>query len=206
MRSVKSLIFSIFGTVLLLSSLIFATGFTWVPKTLDFKALAQAIVTETTKFKIVTSEKQNTVIQNQPSDNQNQPSSNQNPSVSNKYRVNVSIANQTVQVYQGNTLIKNFLISTGTDNSTPKGDFTIQNRGEWFYSNQYQEGAKWWVSFKGWGTYLFHTVPMDRNQQIIQSEANKLGTPASHGCIRMAVNDAKWFYDNIPQGTPVHIE
>ncbi|HAH78565.1 MAG TPA: L,D-transpeptidase, partial [Ruminococcaceae bacterium] len=36
--------------------------------------------------------------------------------------------------------------------------------------------------------------------------ADKLGEPASHGCIRLPVEDAKWIYDNIPEGTKVVIE
>jgi len=122
------------------------------------------------------------------------------------YRIEVSISEQKVRIYDNDTLIKNWTVSTGENNSTPLGDFTIQNRGEWFFSEKYQEGAMWWVSFKDWGIYLFHSVPMDRNQNIIQEEADKLGSPASHGCIRLRVEHAKWFYDNIPEGTPVHIE
>ncbi|MFA6809055.1 MAG: L,D-transpeptidase, partial [Eubacteriales bacterium] len=52
---------------------------------------------------------------------------------------------------------------------------------------------------------LFHSVPMDKNKNIIEEEEKKLGSPASHGCIRLEVDQAKWIYDNIPQGTPVHI-
>lgn len=124
----------------------------------------------------------------------------------NKYRIDVSISEQKVRIYDNDTLIKEWTVSTGKNNSTPVGDFTIQNRGEWFFSEKYQEGAMWWVSFKDWGIYLFHSVPMDRNKNIIQEEADKLGSPASHGCIRLRVEHAKWIYDNIPEGTPVHIE
>ena len=36
-------------------------------------------------------------------------------------------------------------------------------------------------------------------------EYNKLGSVASLGCIRMAVRDVKWIYDNCPAGTKVTI-
>ena len=36
-------------------------------------------------------------------------------------------------------------------------------------------------------------------------EFNKLGSLASLGCIRLAVVDVKWIYDNCPIGTPVCI-
>ncbi|MBC7345294.1 MAG: L,D-transpeptidase, partial [Clostridia bacterium] len=32
-----------------------------------------------------------------------------------------------------------------------------------------------------------------------------LGQPASHGCIRLTMEDARWIYDHIPRGAPVHI-
>ena len=37
------------------------------------------------------------------------------------------------------------------------------------------------------------------------SEAEKLGSPASHGCIRLSIADSKWLYDQLPTGTPIHI-
>jgi len=126
--------------------------------------------------------------------------------INSEYKIDVSLPEQKVRIYKKEILVKEFMVSTGINQSTPTGDFEIQNRGEWFFSERYQQGAKWWVSFKDWGTYLFHSVPMDSNKQIIQEEADKLGSPASHGCIRLTIDDAKWIYDNIPQGTPVHIE
>jgi lipoprotein-anchoring transpeptidase ErfK/SrfK len=119
--------------------------------------------------------------------------------------IDVSIGEQKVRVYDRQEVIREWSVSTGKNNSTPLGKFKIQNRGEWFFSEKYQQGGKWWVSFKDWGTYLFHSVPMDRNQNLIAEEAEKLGTPASHGCIRLEVEAARWIFDNIPQGTQVII-
>ncbi|WP_165541109.1 L,D-transpeptidase, partial [Bifidobacterium longum] len=38
-----------------------------------------------------------------------------------------------------------------------------------------------------------------------RQEPNKLGSPASHGCVRLTVPDVKWLYEQLPQGTTVHI-
>lgn len=120
--------------------------------------------------------------------------------------IDVSISEQSVRIFKDGRLQKQMIASTGTkDKPTPLGQFKIQNRGLWFFSQKYQQGGKYWVSFKNWGQYLFHSVPMDKNQNILPEEASKLGQPASHGCIRLAIADAKWIYDNIPQGTPVNI-
>ena len=34
---------------------------------------------------------------------------------------------------------------------------------------------------------------------------DKLGTPASSGCIRLCFRDSKWIYDNCPIGTFVRV-
>lgn len=123
-----------------------------------------------------------------------------------EYRIEVSVAEQRVRVYRAGRLVREMVCSTGTpDSPTPRGLFYIQNRGEWFFSQKYKQGGKWWVSFYGWGQYLFHSVPLDSNQEVIPEEAAKLGQPASHGCIRLAMEDARWIYDHIPRGAPVHI-
>lgn len=79
-------------------------------------------------------------------------------------------------------------------------------RGDFFYNASVAEGAYYWVSFKGHGIYLFHSLPTDRFGNEIPSEASKLGTPSSHGCVRLARSDAKWLYENIPTNTPITIE
>ncbi|MEN6462699.1 MAG: L,D-transpeptidase [Syntrophomonas sp.] len=140
--------------------------------------------------------KENNTVQI-PTSNRSQP-----PSC---YVIDVCISDQKVRIYKNGTVTKEWTASTGVNSSTPLGSFTIQNRGEWFYSEKYQEGAMWWVSFKDWGIYLFHSIPMDREKNVITEEANKLGTPASHGCIRLELDNAKWIYENIPAGTPVNI-
>lgn len=129
------------------------------------------------------------------------------------YFVEVDISEQKVYVFKDGSEVRTMVCSTGIpgskDTETPTGRFKInesgKKRGEWFFSKQYKEGAKYWVGFIG-GEFLFHSVPMDENQNIIEEEAKKLGQPASHGCIRMSVDDAYWFYKTIPSGTDLLIQ
>ncbi len=122
------------------------------------------------------------------------------------YYLYVDIANQATYAYLDGALVRTMVCSTGTpEQPTPTGRFYIQNRGEEFFSEKYQQGGRWWVSFKDWGIYLFHSVPIDKNGDYIAEEAAKLGQPASHGCVRLAVEDARWIYDTIPEGVPVDI-
>ena len=53
--------------------------------------------------------------------------------------------------------------------------------------------------------YLFHSVPTDKNRQIIKEEEESIGTWSSHGCVRLLLEDAEWFYKNVPDGTMVAI-
>ncbi len=122
------------------------------------------------------------------------------------YVIDVDVTAQRVKITSGDEVVKDMVCSTGIEGKeTPLGEFKIQNRGTWFYNDKYKQGAKYWVSFKDWGIYLFHSVAMDANKEIIPEEEAKLGTPASHGCVRLPVEDAKWIYDNIPTETKVII-
>lgn len=122
------------------------------------------------------------------------------------YLVYVNLSEQMTYVYKGTMNkwdnIKSFTCSTGVDDEkTPPGIFDVRERGEWFFSDKYEQGGKYWVQF--YGDYLFHSVPFNKDQSEVVD--NTLGTPASHGCIRLKTEDAKWIYDNIEFGTKVII-
>jgi len=113
---------------------------------------------------------------------------------------------QKVVVYRGAKAIRTMPASgglPGPDNETPLGFFYIKDRGYSFFSERFGEGALYWVRIKD--NYLFHSVPRDREGKIIREELEKIGFPASHGCIRLKDDDAKWFYENVPAGTLVII-
>ena len=118
--------------------------------------------------------------------------------------IDVSLAKQRVYVKSNGATIYSMIASTGMDDSTPHGSYTIGVRGEHFYNPDERMGADYWVRITG--DYLFHSVPTNENAgQYLEDEAVKLGRPASHGCVRLSIADAKWLYDQIPYGTPVTI-
>ncbi|MGI6486102.1 MAG: L,D-transpeptidase family protein [Tepidanaerobacteraceae bacterium] len=113
---------------------------------------------------------------------------------------------QKVIVYQGKKAIKSMIASGGLpepDKVTPLGHFNLKDRGKYFWSERFQEGAYHWVRITD--NFLVHSVPRDKDDKIIEEELKKLGIPASHGCIRLKDEDAKWFYDNVPSGSLVII-
>ncbi|MCQ2010742.1 MAG: L,D-transpeptidase [Sporolactobacillus sp.] len=124
--------------------------------------------------------------------------------------IDVSIKNQRVYIKKGSQTLYTMIASTGKDTepdmTTPTGTYYIQaERGKWFYSPKYKEGAKYWVSWKNHGEFLFHSVPMDENKRILTADAQRLGEKDSHGCIHLTVPDAKWIYEHIPYNTKVVI-
>lgn len=118
----------------------------------------------------------------------------------------VNLKDQITYIYKGSInnwdKIKSFKCSTGIESEkTPTGIFDVHERGAWFFSDKYNQGGKYWVQF--YGDYLFHSVPYNKDQSEVVDYT--LGVPASHGCIRLKTEDAKWIYDNIESGTKVII-
>lgn len=123
------------------------------------------------------------------------------------YLVAVSLNDQNTYIYKGSknkwNLLKTFKCSTGIKNSeTPQGIFSVKEKGTWFFSEKYKQGGKYWVQFSG--NYLFHSMPFAKDKNTIVDDT--LGTPSSHGCIRLSVDDSKWMYDNLPEDTKVIIK
>lgn len=127
------------------------------------------------------------------------------------YKVYVDISDQYVYVFGWDgeaytTKVRKMICSTGKDETpTPTGTYQAyaQLSGEWYWFKQYNCYAKWAYGIVG--GILFHSVTFNANKKQVGSEKN-LGKKASHGCIRLKIDDAKWIYDNCPYGTTVVIQ
>jgi lipoprotein-anchoring transpeptidase ErfK/SrfK len=201
------------GLSLLVVSMILLLGFNYSNLSINKKSATTEKHTQTK-----TSPKQN-VASNQPQNDHKAkpvnwllPTGGDYPEIgaNDSIWIKVSKEKQKVYIMNGNNVVYTMVCSTGLDTSpdtsTPEGTFYIQKeRGLNFYNGSEQEGAKYWVSWKNHGEFLFHSVATDKQGNVIQSEALKLGQKASHGCVRLAVPDAKWIYDNIKYNTKVVI-
>ena len=83
---------------------------------------------------------------------------------------------------------------------TPKGAFIMKPIGKFLYDRKYNCYLKYVIRFKG--SYLIHSVPVNSAGKVLD---RTMGKPASHGCIRLCIEDAKWLYQ-LPSGTKVLIE
>lgn len=89
--------------------------------------------------------------------------------------VDVSLAKQEVYVKSNGKTIYTMIASTGMDDVTPHGTYTISARGDHFYNASEGMGADYWVQF--YGPYLFHSVPTGTNSgEYMEEEGNKLGS------------------------------
>lgn len=122
-----------------------------------------------------------------------------------EYLMFTDIYRQLTYIFKGKCenwkLIKTIPCGTGVNESpTTRGIFKISDKGEWFYSERLGSGAMYWLKFNG--SYLYHSVAMDKNKNVIDST---IGERCSSGCVRMNLDDIKWVYDNIEKGTTVYI-
>ena len=130
------------------------------------------------------------------------------------FAITVDVENQVTTVYgrdeEGNYTVpvRRMLCSTGTKaNPSDVGDWVLNGRhAKWCvfptWGNSY---ARYWTRINA--SIAFHSVIYTAVSLDAMKTASykMLGNRASHGCIRLTVEDAKWVYDNIGEGTVVSI-
>lgn len=100
--------------------------------------------------------------------------------------------------------VKAMICSVGLNGGTPLENGQITDKYDWrlLFGNVYGQYA---VRFNG--HIMFHSVPYmtTMKDSLKEGQYNLLGQPASLGCIRLSVADAKWIYDNCDRGTKVEV-
>ena len=110
------------------------------------------------------------------------------------YAIHVDVEQKRLTLWQGDALLRTYTVATGAwDTPTPIGVFRINRR----FSG---EMGGFGTCFLGldvpWGDYGIHGT----------NKPESIGENASHGCIRMHVEDAEELYHLVPDGTVVVIE
>ena len=145
-------------------------------------------------------------------DNQDVLAQNQATGARDIYSITVNRRTNTVTVYtkdqdgQFTVPVRAMICSCGKGGefTTITGDFSIYFQEPWhpLYDNVY---GMFVSGFKD--DFLFHSVPYEAtaHDTLETDEFNKLGEPASQGCVRMMVSDVYWIMRNCDLNTPVHI-
>lgn len=121
-----------------------------------------------------------------------------------KYLILTSTSYNRVAIFEGSkgnwTMIRYYQCTSGASSSpTKKGTFTVSGKGLHFGE---EKGYTCWYYTQFYGDYLFHSVLYYPGSKTSVMDG-RLGINASHGCVRLALANAKWIYDNIPYGTKV---
>ncbi len=123
----------------------------------------------------------------------------------NKY-ILVDISEQHMYVYEGDTLVNDFVSSTGMNNATRAGSFSVLDKIPSAY------GATWDIWMPYWlGIYWaggmengIHALPLLPGGGALWE--GYLGVPISYGCVVLGNYEAQWLYDWADIGTPVEIQ
>ncbi len=111
--------------------------------------------------------------------------------------IDVDLSSQKVRAYSGDTLEKTFFVSTGTVNyPTVTGQYKVwiklrydDMRGPGYNLKDVPYVLYFYKGYGLHGTYWHHNF----------------GTPMSHGCVNLSIEDAAWVYDFAEVGTLVNV-
>ena len=115
----------------------------------------------------------------------------------------VTLSNETATFYDaaGNVVLQ-APISSGKNGLTPTGTFHVQSKSEKAYaggdSDVYMD---WMTRFNG--GIGFHSIPKHADGEDLPTPLGQ--QPVSHGCIRMADDQAKLVFENLPVGALVEV-
>lgn len=116
--------------------------------------------------------------------------------------IEVNLSQQIMYLFNGNSAEGSFRVSTGKwSMPTPVGTRYIQDKDIKAWSAKYGLYMPFWNGIGG--GYGIHELP-EWPGGAKEGESH-LGTPVSHGCIRLGVGSAETVYNWAPIGTPVVI-
>lgn len=130
-----------------------------------------------------------------------------------QYTLMVDVTNQITRAYtydengEYTVLVREMICSTGTSsNPTPLGTTIMpKKRARWGYFPTWDSHAQYLTRIDSANAFhsVLYSAPDESTLSVKSFEA--LGTPASHGCVRLLVSDAKWIYDNCEEGTIITV-
>ncbi|MFH1798210.1 MAG: L,D-transpeptidase family protein [Candidatus Omnitrophota bacterium] len=121
-----------------------------------------------------------------------------------KFSISVDKSRNTLVLEKDGKVFKIYSVSTGKDNSTPVGEFKIEEKmvkPVWYKvgaavspeSEEYELGSRWMgLSIEGYGIHG-------------TSNESTIGSQITQGCVRMRNNDVIELFEIVPSGTEVRI-
>jgi hypothetical protein len=126
------------------------------------------------------------------------------------YYLELIKSQQRLYRFEGGSLAKTYVVSTGLTWDTPAGEYevlgkqkmTISYFGNWYMPNYLPIGT-----ISGVYRFGFHAIPyhMDALGNIYSRDENTMGSPATGGCIQLVPDEAFELFEWARVGTPVYI-
>lgn len=111
--------------------------------------------------------------------------------------IEVNLSNQTLTAWQGDVAVMHTSISSGTDwFPTVTGRFKIERK----YTKQRMTGPDYDLPNVPWVMYFYSGYAIHGAYWH-----NKFGSPTSHGCINMRIDEAEMLYHWADHGTEVYV-
>lgn len=116
--------------------------------------------------------------------------------------IEINLSKQTLAAFDGESKFMQTGVSTGKwSMPTPTGTFSINAKNPRAYSATYGLYMPYWMSFIG-SQYGIHELP-EWPSGYKEGEGH-IGTPVSHGCVRLGVGPAQQLYNWAEVGTIVY--
>lgn len=118
--------------------------------------------------------------------------------------IDINLSSQVMTLFENGVALDAHIISSGKRGmDTPRGEFAVQNKAPRPWSKQYGLYMPYWQAITPDGKYGIHELPEWPGGY--KEGANHLGTPVSHGCVRLGVGAAAQVYAWSDIGTPIVI-
>ena len=110
----------------------------------------------------------------------------------------VDLSDSRIFAYEDGTLVRNVVVSTGLPATpTVQGNFTVERK----YESQLMSGPGYYLPNVQWIMYFYSGYAIHGTYWH-----NNFGQPMSHGCVNLPNDEALWFYQWAPAGTPVLVQ
>lgn len=111
--------------------------------------------------------------------------------------IDVDLTQQRVYAMQGDTLVRAFIVSTGTSiHPTVTGQYRVYVK----YTAASMSGPGYYLPGVPWIMYFYRGYGLHGTYWH-----NNFGTPMSHGCINLTIPEAEWLFNFSSVGTLVNI-
>lgn len=119
-------------------------------------------------------------------------------------KIEINLSRQELSYFLSDVKLGTFKVSSGMKNwETPAGNFQIYNKYPKAWSRLAGLWMPYWMAFHPTGKFGIHELPYWPSG--VREGADHLGTPVSHGCVRLGIGSAEFLYNWAEIGTPVII-